>query len=62
MDVFTAILRILIPFIRDILSYDCSILPSGNYADSMGKALQASGKANSERLCVSPPSLGAVLE
>jgi hypothetical protein len=39
MDVFTAILRLLVPLIRDILSYDCSILSSGGDADSMGKAL-----------------------
>jgi hypothetical protein len=37
MDVFTAILRILIPLIRDFLPYDCSILSSGGDADSVGK-------------------------
>ena len=39
MDVLTAILRLLIPLIRDILPYDSSILPSGGHADSLGKAV-----------------------
>lgn len=39
MDVLTAILRLLIPLIRDILSYDCPILSSGGDADSLGKAV-----------------------
>jgi len=39
MDVLTAILRVLIPLIRDILPYDCSVLSSGGDADSLGKAV-----------------------
>jgi hypothetical protein len=53
MDVFTAILRILIPLIRHILSYDCSILSSGGDADSLGKTVQTCRKAHTEGLCVS---------
>lgn len=53
MDVFTAILRILIPLIRDILPYDRSVLSSGGDADSLGKAVQTCREANTEGLCVS---------
>lgn len=54
MDVFAAILRVLVPPIRDFLSYDCAVLSGGSDSNSMGKAVQAGRAAYQAGLCVGP--------
>jgi hypothetical protein len=51
-DVFTTILWLLVPLVCDVLSYDCAVLPSGDYTDILGKAVQARRAAYQAGLCV----------
>jgi hypothetical protein len=51
-DVFTTILRVLVPLVRDVLSYDCAVLPGGDHTGFLGKAVQARRAAYQAGLCV----------